>query len=209
MRHLILLRHGQSRINAAQQTQSIFCGQLDTPLTEIGRQQARDAGRILAESSEYRISHAVSSSLARAAETLELVLQQLHQPPFRFPARAGFNERSLGLFEGRPEQDVLEQFPEYRDNPQFSAFRADFHQKAPGGENLTEVSQRAHRELLQHLPYVTDDLLLVSHCQTIRCLIGVLTNASPQSVMQLPVPNATPIILARSGPDRWQITSDD
>ncbi|MFN9050555.1 MAG: histidine phosphatase family protein [Planctomyces sp.] len=112
MRHLILLRHGQSRINAAQQTQSIFCGQLDTPLTEIGRQQARDAGRILAESSKYRISHAVSSSLGRAAETLELVLQQLHQPPFRFPARSGFTVRSLGLFEGRPAQDVLEQCPD-------------------------------------------------------------------------------------------------
>ena len=209
MRHLILLRHGQSEVNAAQQTQTIFCGQLDTPLTECGRQQARDAGRILADSPKYCISHAVSSSLGRASETLELVIQQLQEPPFRFPASTGLNERSLGLFEGRQEQDVLAEFPEYRENPQFSAFRAHFHQKAPLGENLAEVTQRAHDELLRHVPHVTHDLLLVSHCQTIRCLIGVLTKAAPESVMQFPVPNATPIVLAQSGPDLWQLTNPD
>lgn len=209
MRQLILLRHGQSMVNAAQQTQSIFCGQLETPLTEIGRQQARDAGRLLADSSKFRISHAVSSALGRAAETLQLVLPNLAPQPHRFPDDVAFNERSLGIFEGRSEDDVLQQFPEYRDDPRLSAFRADFQQKAPGGENLTEVAARAHAGLSKLIPAVTDDLLIVAHCQTIRCLILALTGCSPEVARHRIIPNARPILLTQGSPGSWKLQSAD
>lgn len=207
MRHLILLRHGQSQINAAQQTQSIFCGQLDTPLTDFGRQQACNAGRYLADSNQVRISHAVSSTLRRASETLSLVLPLLHPQPCRLPNNIAFNERSLGLFEGRLEEDVLRQFPEYRDDPQLREFRADFQQKAPGGENLTEVAERAHAGLLKLMPDVTEDLLLVAHCQTIRCLIMALTGCPPDVAKHRSIPNAQPLILTPATTGLWQLLS--
>jgi len=194
-------------VNAAQQTQSIFCGQLETPLTEIGRQQAREVGRILADSSKFRISHAVSSALGRAAETLQLVLPNLTPQPHRFPDDVAFNERSLGSFEGRLEDDVLQQFPEYKDNPSLSAFRTDFQEKAPGGENLTEVAARAHAGLSKLIPAVTDDLLLVSHCETIRCLILALTGCPPEVAKHRTIPNARPILLTRGSPGSWKLQS--
>ena len=59
MRRIILVRHGESQINAVWKEKAIFCGQLDTPLTEKGRLQALDVGRLLADASQFRISHAV------------------------------------------------------------------------------------------------------------------------------------------------------
>ena len=106
-KRLILLRHGESAINAIQATQAVFCGQFDTPLTELGQRQASAAGKVLADRTHFRISHAVSSRLPRASDTLAIVLEALSPRPELLPAHAGFNERSLGLFEGRSEQQVF------------------------------------------------------------------------------------------------------
>jgi broad specificity phosphatase PhoE len=204
MTRIILLRHGQSVINATQQTQSVFCGQFDTPLTEPGRQQAQSAGRQLSDRRLYRISHVVSSQLPRAVETLQLVLQWLSPAPTRLAGHAGFNERSLGIFEGRSEQEVFEEYPQYRDDPELRNFRADFQQRAPGGENLREVQQRTMRALTEILPFVSEDLLIVAHCQSIRCLIAGLTGCDEATALQLHVPNAEPLLLELTPAGCWK-----
>ena len=136
MRRVILVRHGESELNARQRRESVFCGQLETPLTDCGRRQAVEVGTRLARETRYTMECAVISTLRWAQETLELILSRLHTQPARLPAMLDFNERSLGIFEGRTESDVLSEYPEYRDDPSLNRFRADFHQKAPGGESL-------------------------------------------------------------------------
>jgi len=112
---------------------------------------ALEVGKQLAVSRELHIRYAVSSVLIRAAETLEIIAAELPAPLTILPAMAGFNVRSLGEFEGRTEADVYHEFSQYRDNPEFNRFRNDFHQRAPGGENLTGVSERvwAARQVVQ------------------------------------------------------------
>ena len=65
MIELILLRHGQSEGNLAR----IFQGQLDYPLTDKGREQARAARERLGD---YTPDLLLSSPLKRAYETAQI-----------------------------------------------------------------------------------------------------------------------------------------
>jgi len=193
MSHLILLRHGESQLNVLNRQKRVYCGQYETPLTDFGRTQARDAGRQLAQRQHLRIDRAVSSHHERSRETLRLAVEQLEL----LPPVAGLNERSLGRFEGLAEEDVFRDHPQYRDDPDYHRFMNCFVQKAPEGENLAEVSIRAWRAVEQLLDEQAGDLLIVSHYNTIRCILGRALLLSEAAVLGLRIPNAVPIVLKR------------
>ena len=208
MKRVILVRHGESEINAAWKEKAIFCGQIDTPLTEKGRQQAVDVGRLLADSSKFRISHAVSSTLVRAVDTLQLIRHQFTAAPAFLPAMSAFNERSLGLFEGRSKDDVYREFPEYESDPDYCHFRDHYQQKAPGGENLAEVTSRAWPSLQFALELAEPDVLIVAHCQVIRCLIARAISLDTSGISRLRIPHAVPILLTQSGASGFSLAGN-
>lgn len=195
MTHLILLRHGESQLNVVNRQRRVFCGQFETPLTDFGREQAREAGRQLAAREDLRIAWGVSSFHQRSRETLQLALEQLSYPVESLPPVEGLNERSLGQFEGIAEEDVYRQFPQYRDDSTLNRFMNDFVQRALDGENLTDVTQRAWPAIEFLLAERAGDLLIVSHYNTIRCVLGRALDLSQEAVLRLRVPNAVPIIL--------------
>ncbi len=207
MKRVILVRHGESEINAVWKEKAIFCGQIDTPLTEKGRQQARDVGRLLCDTSQFRISQSISSTLVRAVDTLDLIRQQFSVPPTQLPAMSAFNERSLGLFEGRSKDDVYREFPEYENDPAFCNFRDDFQQKAPGGENLSEVTARAWPAMVSLFISAESDILIVAHCQVIRCLIARAIKLAPDEIASLKIPHAVPLVLTQVVANEWQFHS--
>jgi 2,3-bisphosphoglycerate-dependent phosphoglycerate mutase len=196
MKKIVLVRHGQSELNAVWKEKAIFCGQIDTPLTDEGREQARTVGRLLAQSPQFSFSHAASSKLTRTVDTLDLILRELPTQPTLIAPLAAFNERSLGVFEGRTKQDVYSEFPAYRDDPKFQNFRDDFSQRAPGGENLTDVTLRAWPAVESLMETATADLLIVAHCQVIRCLIARALGLDQPMATRLQIPHAVPLVLA-------------
>jgi len=117
---------------------------------------------------------------------------------------SAFNERSLGIFEGRTEADVFSEYPAYRDDPSFNRFRADLHQKAPGGESLAEVTARASQGLMECLNQSSGTLLIVAHCQTIRCLLAEKLNVAMPEALQMKVPHAVPIVLIQAPENAWR-----
>ena len=62
IRRLVMLRHGQTEYNAGSRMQ----GQLDTDLSDLGREQAVSAAEVLAKRQPLLI---VSSDLRRALDT--------------------------------------------------------------------------------------------------------------------------------------------
>lgn len=64
IRRLVMLRHGQTEYNAGSRMQ----GQLDTDLSDLGRDQAAAAAEVLAKRQPLLI---VSSDLRRALDTAE------------------------------------------------------------------------------------------------------------------------------------------
>ena len=199
MRHLVFVRHGESELNAISRHTRTYCGQVETPLTERGRQQAYEAGLKLAVRKHLRLSTAVSSPLKRAQETLELLLSKINVKVGVLPPSVGLMERSHGAFEGLTEEAVFRDYPHYRNDPEYCHFMNHFQQCAPGGENLTAVTERAWSAIEELTTATTGDLIIVSHFNPIRCVIGRALGFTPEQTLRLHIPNAEPIVLGWNG----------
>lgn len=93
MARLYLMRHGQTLFNQLHRIQ----GACDSPLTELGCEQARIAGAWLRDRG-VTFDHAYASTAERACDTLELAF-----PGLAYERVKGLKERNFGKFEGISE----------------------------------------------------------------------------------------------------------
>jgi broad specificity phosphatase PhoE len=73
--HLYLVRHGQSHVNLG----DVTVEHRDEPLTDLGREQATRAGAWIAQN--IHVSDFYASSVARAAQTAEIIGQTVGRRP--------------------------------------------------------------------------------------------------------------------------------
>lgn len=97
MKKLYLLRHGQTEFNVKKLVQ----GRCDSPLTDLGRQQAGMAAAWL-KGHGVVPDKVVSSPLGRAMDTAQLVATELLGPDAAVEPCEGIIERCYGSFEGGP-----------------------------------------------------------------------------------------------------------
>lgn len=97
MKRLYLLRHGQTEFNVKKLVQ----GRCDSPLTVLGRQQARAAAAWL-KAHGVVPDKVVSSPLGRAMDTASLVACELLGPDAAVEPCEGIIERCYGAFEEGP-----------------------------------------------------------------------------------------------------------
>ncbi len=102
---LLLVRHGESEGNV----EGLIQGQIDKPLTALGRVQANAvAERLSADGGADRI---VASPLARALQTAEAIGAALALP---VTADDRLMEYDFGEISGLTIREVLERYPEWR-----------------------------------------------------------------------------------------------
>jgi 2,3-bisphosphoglycerate-dependent phosphoglycerate mutase len=126
---LCIVRHGETEWNAARRVQ----GQLDVPLSEVGRAQANSLTQALPEG---RFSALYSSDLQRARQTAEPAARRLGLAP---RLDAGLRERHYGAFQSLTLAEVKAAQPE--DYARYAARDPDF--DFGGGESLRDFSARA------------------------------------------------------------------
>lgn len=97
MKRLYLLRHGQTEFNVKKVVQ----GRCDSPLTDLGRQQAAKAAAWL-KAHDVVPEKVVSSPLGRAMDTAGLVAAELLGPDAAVEPCEGIIERCYGTFEEGP-----------------------------------------------------------------------------------------------------------
>src|SRR5712691_13002544 len=95
MHKLVLLRHGESTWNR----ENRFTGWHDVDLTDCGRQEAGEAGRLLKEGG-YVFDLAFTSVLKRAIRTLGIALDTLDQLWIPVTKDWRLNERHYGALQG-------------------------------------------------------------------------------------------------------------
>src|SRR6266705_464201 len=95
MQKLVLLRHGESTWNK----ENRFTGWTDVDLSERGRDEAREAGRLLQEGG-YRFDVAYTSVLKRAIRTLWIALDVLDLMWIPVVNDWRLNERHYGALQG-------------------------------------------------------------------------------------------------------------
>src|SRR5437867_9793810 len=95
MHRLVLLRHGESTWNR----ENRFTGWTDVDLSDRGREEAREAGRLLREGS-YQFDIAYTSVLKRAIRTLWIALDELDLVWIPVVKSWRLNERHYGGLQG-------------------------------------------------------------------------------------------------------------
>ena len=146
MKDLYLMRHGQTFFNQ----EGLVQGACDSPLTELGQDQARQAGAYL-QGRGIRFGHLYSSTQERASDTLELVSGRTDYTRLK-----GIKEWNFGLFEAQPER--LQ--PKFR--PGATSFEDLF---VPyGGEGVDQVGERVLLTLTEVMEQAgAEPVLAVSH----------------------------------------------
>jgi glucosyl-3-phosphoglycerate phosphatase len=174
IRRLVMLRHGQTEWNADSRMQ----GQLDTDLTDLGREQAAAAAEVLAKRQPLVI---VSSDLRRALDTATALGERAGLP---VEVDTRLRETHLGDWQGLTHLEVDEVAPGAR-----LAWRDDARWAPHGGESRVDVAERSMPlvdELLERHPeWGVDDperpVVLVAH--------GGLIAALTAALLALPVDN--------------------
>ncbi len=127
---LLLVRHGETEWNR----QTKFQGQIDVPLNDNGRIQARKAEEFL---KDVKFDFAVSSPMLRPKETAEIILRA--HPDIELQLQDGLREIGHGLWEGKLEIEIEQTYPgeleRWRTLPQ--------EVQMPEGENLQQVRDRS------------------------------------------------------------------
>jgi broad specificity phosphatase PhoE len=147
-RQVYLVRHGETEwARLGRHT-----GRTDIPLTDVGREQARDLGRRVGD---HPFALVLTSPLSRAAETARLS---------GFPAAEpddDLREWDYGAFEGRTTADIRAEIPDW------SIWTGPWQ----AGETARQVGARADRVIARCLdPSVDGDALLFAHGHFLRVL---------------------------------------
>ena len=127
---IFLIRHGETNWNK----EGRFQGQIDIPLNENGKDQARKTSEYLRN---ITFNKAFSSSMNRPFETAKIILQNNND--IKIEKIDALAEISHGLWEGKLEVEIREEWPSLLKN---------WHEKPevvvmPEGESIKDVSERS------------------------------------------------------------------
>jgi broad specificity phosphatase PhoE len=183
---LYFARHAQSEANV----QMVISNRdLPHPLTELGRQQAENLARSLADVPFVAI---YSSPIVRALETAQIVASIIDLP---FELADALREPDCGIMEGRGDDEAwLEHDRVVRD----WAIEHKFDSRIEGGESYHDLRAR-------FVPFIDRlvtarggterNILLITHGSLLYLMLPlVLTNIDFATVRGYPMPNTAVII---------------
>ena len=125
---LIVIRHGETAWNRERRMQ----GTTDTPLSDVGRAQARALGQRLADRGFAAL---YSSDLARARDTARVIAEHAKRDLVTDPR---LKERRFGIFEGLTAAEITSRYPE--EHARFASRDPDY--EVPGGESARGFTRR-------------------------------------------------------------------
>jgi len=185
---LVLVRHGESEWNKANR----FTGWKDVGLTEEGMAEAHRAGAMLKESG-HRFHCAFTSTLKRAHNTLDIILDELGQGKLPTVKAAALNERDYGELVGINKEEARKRWGA----EQVHLWQRSYDIAPPGGESLKDTALRVipffQKWVVPELQK-GKNVILVAHGNSLRSLIMELDKLDPDEVMQVELPTASPLV---------------
>lgn len=210
---LVLLRHGQSLFNQ----EGRFTGWMDIDLSDRGREEAAQAGRLM-KNCRLDFDIAFTSVLKRAIRTAWIVLEEMDRMWILLLPCWRLNERSYGALEGERKSEMEKIYGA----SQVHLWRRGFSERPPAlskddrrypgwdrrywaiEENdlpSTESLQDAMQRMLplwqgQILPQLKRgrNVLVVSHGNTIRSLVKHIEGISNEDIEKIEIATATPLL---------------
>jgi 2,3-bisphosphoglycerate-dependent phosphoglycerate mutase len=185
---LVLVRHGESEWNKANR----FTGWKDVGLTDEGMAEAHRAGAMLKETGQ-RFDCAFTSTLKRAHNTLDIILDELGQGKLSTVKAAALNERDYGELVGINKDEARKRWGA----EQVHIWQRSYDTAPPGGESLKDTALRVipffQKWIVPELQK-GKNVILVAHGNSLRSLIMELDKLDPDEVMQVELPTASPLV---------------
>lgn len=213
MHKVVLLRHGQSEWNKANR----FTGWHDVDLTDKGRDEAAEAGRLLkAEGFEFDVAY--TSVLTRAIRTLWIAMDEMDRLWLPVHRSWRLNERHYGALQGLNKAETAAQHGE----EQVLIWRRSYDIRPPALEPDDERNPRRdprYAGLREHqiplaeclkdtvarvMPHwenvIAADIeagkrvLIAAHGNSLRALVKHLDGMSDEDVVGLNIPTGVPMV---------------
>lgn len=210
---LILLRHGQSIWNL----ENLFTGWTDVGLTEEGEEEARTAGRLMAEEG-LKPDVMFTSVLKRATETADLALEEAGWTDIPTRRSWRLNERHYGDLQGLNKKETADKHGDEQvlmwrrsyntrppaldpDDPRHPAHDENYADVDPADLPATEcLADVVERMLPYWFDEVAPDLeagktvLIVAHGNSLRALVKHLDDVSEEDIVGLNIPTGIPLL---------------
>ena len=178
MKTVIMVRHGQSETNV----RKVFTGQIDAPLTDMGREQARMMAAYL---DKYKVAKIYASSLSRALETAQAIADRQNCPVEK---RDELMEINSGLWQGLTFTEIAEKYPQT-----YEAWRENIGLATPDeGETCKQLYDRVTAFFKKVLEEPEETICLVCHATPIRMMESFILAGSADGAQEISwVPNAS------------------
>jgi 2,3-bisphosphoglycerate-dependent phosphoglycerate mutase len=213
MHTLVLLRHGESTWNK----ENRFTGWTDVDLTEKGREEAAEAGRLM-QAEGLTFDLAFTSTLKRAIRTLWIACDVMDLLWIPVEKSWRLNERHYGALQGLNKAETAarhgeEQVKIWRrsydippppltpDDPRHPGRDPRYASLAPNELPLTESLKDT---VARFLPYWHSTIapavrsgkrvLIAAHGNSLRALVKYLDNISDQDIVELNIPTGIPLV---------------
>ena len=193
-KRIFFIRHGEIR----QHREKIFLGQRDIPLSERGKEQAKEAA---VELEKYHVTanRIYTSDLSRTTQTAEIIIDSLK--PFRdmtLIKEPKLREMSLGEWDGRYIREIKEQYPEEYKKRGEDLLAYKYGNESENFYDLRYRALKGFRSILDQEAEAGDgakDILIVTHWGVINVLLSNLHHAELKEEVKKPVPNGGIIIM--------------
>jgi len=210
---LVLLRHGESLWNK----ENRFTGWTDVDLSDRGRAEASEAGRLLKEG-RYDFDLAYTSVLVRAVRTLSIALDEMDRLWLPVVKHWRLNERHYGALQGLNKAETAAKHgdaqvkiwrrsydipppPLAPDDPRHAARDPRYAKVDPRDIPLTESLKDT---VARFLPYWHDVIapsimsgnrvLIAAHGNSLRALVKYLDKISDEEIVELNIPTGIPLV---------------
>jgi len=213
MHKLVLLRHGESIWNK----ENLFTGWTDVDLSEKGREEAGEAGRVL-KAEGYTFDVAYTSVLKRAIRTLWIALDEMDLMWIPVIRDWRLNERHYGALQGLNKAETAAKYGE----AQVKIWRRSYDIQPPPLEesdsrypghdrryqgltpNELPLTECLKDTVARFLPCWHEAIapavksgrrvLIAAHGNSLRALVKYLDNVAEQDIVELNIPTGMPLV---------------
>jgi 2,3-bisphosphoglycerate-dependent phosphoglycerate mutase len=210
---LVLLRHGESTWNR----ENRFTGWTDVDLSDRGREEATEAGRLLRDGA-YGFDLAYTSVLKRAIRTLDIALDELDRMWIPVIKSWRLNERHYGALQGLNKAETAARHGEAQTKIWRRSYDIPPPPLAPDDERHpsrdpryadlkpTELplTESLKDTVARFLPYWHDTIapaiqsgkrvLIAAHGNSLRALVKYLDNIPVAEIVELNIPTGIPLV---------------
>lgn len=213
MYKLVLVRHGESVWNK----ENRFTGWTDVDLSEKGRAEAAEGGRVLKEGG-YTFDIAYTSVLKRAIRTLWIILDEMDLMWIPVVRNWRLNERHYGALQGLNKAETAAKHSEEqvkiwrrsydippepleKSDPRYPGHDRRYADLSEAELPLTECLKDTVARMLPYwheviAPVVKSGkrVLIVAHGNSLRALVMYLDNISEKDIVELNIPTGIPLV---------------